>query len=318
MRKGLRVFTRLPVSGLVALAQNAERWGYDSLWVSDEGLGRDVYVTLTAMAAATERLRLGPGITNLYTRHVATTAAAVATLHEYSGGRAFLGLGAGGRQVSDRMGIRREAPLLRARAAVDVCRGLWQGESVSYNQGAVRLSGASLDMPPQAIDIWIGARGPRLLRLAVELADGIWLDGFAKAALAAYLAEIRQLARAQGRSVRVAATVFVAPDAATQEALRPYLASVLADSPTMAGTPPGLDPDLAAAVRRAVAAAETARAAALIPAAVLSQYAVTGSPGDCVDEIRALGRDLALDEIVLANHLALPTFELAARVLAAV
>jgi len=74
------------------LAVEAERLGFKRSWVYDEGLAtRDLYVTMTAIAEATDTLEVGPGITNAYTRHPAQTAAAIATLDELSGGRAFKG-----------------------------------------------------------------------------------------------------------------------------------------------------------------------------------------------------------------------------------
>ena len=69
-------------------------------------------MTLTAIALATERILLGPGITNPYVRHPGVTAAAVATIDELSGGRAFVGLGAGGGLTLDPLGIDRRRPVV--------------------------------------------------------------------------------------------------------------------------------------------------------------------------------------------------------------
>ena len=80
---------------LVALAQLAERTGYDFLWLADERFFREVYASLTLCALRTERIKLGPCVTDPYSRHPALTAMAIATLDEISGRRAVLGLGAG-------------------------------------------------------------------------------------------------------------------------------------------------------------------------------------------------------------------------------
>ena len=101
-----------PVAEVVDLAVIAEGLGYRRCWVYDEGLvTRDVYVTLAAIALSTKRILLGPGITNPYVRHPGVTAAAVATLDELSGGRAFVGLGAGGGLTLDPLGIDRRRPV---------------------------------------------------------------------------------------------------------------------------------------------------------------------------------------------------------------
>ena len=91
MKIGINLMPEAPVSDLVVLARIAEELGFARVWVYDEGLAmRDVYVTMTAIAAATSKVHVGTGITNPYTRHPSTTAAAIATLHEMTGGRAFL------------------------------------------------------------------------------------------------------------------------------------------------------------------------------------------------------------------------------------
>lgn len=79
-----------------AFVHRVEEAGFDSLWVADERLYRDVYATLTQAALASTRLRLGTAATNPYVRPPALTAAAVATVDELSGGRTVLGLAAGG------------------------------------------------------------------------------------------------------------------------------------------------------------------------------------------------------------------------------
>ena len=96
------------VQELVALGIVAEDPGFERCGVYDEGLAtRDVCITRAAIAAATSTLELGTGITNPYTRHPATTAMATVTLDEMSGGRAFLGIGAGGSLTLDPLGIER-------------------------------------------------------------------------------------------------------------------------------------------------------------------------------------------------------------------
>jgi len=105
---------------MARLAAEAETLGYRRCWVYDEGLAtRDAYVTMAAIGAATERIEIGPGITNPYTRHPAQTASAIATLDEVTGGRAFLGIGAGGSLTLDPIGLVREKPLTAVRETIE-------------------------------------------------------------------------------------------------------------------------------------------------------------------------------------------------------
>src|SRR5687768_5132093 len=78
------------------MAQRAEADGFDGWFVVDsQNLAGDCYVALAMAAAATERIQLGTGVTNPYTRHPAVTASAIASVHAESGGRAVLGIGRG-------------------------------------------------------------------------------------------------------------------------------------------------------------------------------------------------------------------------------
>ncbi len=125
MRLSLNVIPECPIREIVDLAVHAEELGFDRVWVYDEGLvTRDVFVVMSAIAAATTQIEIGPGITNPYTRHPGQTAAAIASLDELSGGRAFLGIGAGGSLTLDPLGLERRRPLTAVRETIDAARAL--------------------------------------------------------------------------------------------------------------------------------------------------------------------------------------------------
>ena len=114
LRWGVSLLPDRPVTEVAELGAFAEQIGFDRCWLFDEGLAtRELYVTLTAIALCTERIELGPGITNPYTRHPSVAASAIASLHELSSGRAFLGLGVGGSLTLDPIGIQRDRPIRR-------------------------------------------------------------------------------------------------------------------------------------------------------------------------------------------------------------
>src|SRR5205085_11978030 len=81
---------------VVELARKADAWGFTGMLLADsQNLNADIWVELALAGAATSRLRLGPGVTNTVTRHLAVSASAACTLQAESGGRAMLGLGRG-------------------------------------------------------------------------------------------------------------------------------------------------------------------------------------------------------------------------------
>ena len=124
---GLLLLPTYPADRLVGLARDAERLGYDYLWLADERFFREVYASLTLCALRTERIKLGPCVTDPYSRHPAMTAMAIATVDEISRGRAVLGIGAGVSGFRE-MGVTRTRPGVAIREAVELIRPLLAGE----------------------------------------------------------------------------------------------------------------------------------------------------------------------------------------------
>jgi 5,10-methylenetetrahydromethanopterin reductase len=155
------------------------------------------------LAAATQRLKLGVGVVNPYTRSPALLAMASATLDRLSGGRFLLGLGRSEKQViQDKMGV----PYGDSRAAlvetVNHLRSLFAGERVTTQSGRYQLSNVRLATAPvQAkLPIYLSGIGPKGLRLVGEIADGAVLNAYVPPAYVRYAVnEIREAARAAGR-----------------------------------------------------------------------------------------------------------------------
>src|SRR5262249_40071937 len=163
---------------LAALAQLAERTGYDFLWIADERFFREVYASLTLCALRTQRIKLGPCVTDPYSRHAALTAMAIATLDELSGQRAVLGIGAGVSGFRE-LGIARDKPGVARREAVEVIRQLLAGETVTYKGAVVRIDSAPLDWKPARADVpvYIASQQPVGCRAAGRVADGAIMQG---------------------------------------------------------------------------------------------------------------------------------------------
>jgi F420-dependent oxidoreductase-like protein len=165
------------------LAREAERLGYDSLWVA-EAYGSDAATVLAWLAAQTSTIGLGSGVFQIPARSPAMTAMTAATLDQLSGGRFRLGLGLSGPQVAEGWhGQRFARPLARTRDYLSVVRLALERRRVAYQGQTLELPlpdgpGKALKLtigPAQPrLPIYLGAMGPKNLALAGELADG-WL-----------------------------------------------------------------------------------------------------------------------------------------------
>jgi F420-dependent oxidoreductase-like protein len=170
----------------LAITIEAERLGFDSVWVA-EGYGSDAVSVLTWMASHTSRIRLGTAVMQIPARTPAMTAMTAATLDQLSDGRVTLGLGSSGPQVAEGWhGQPFSGQIERTRDYIAVVRKALAGERVEHQGSAIRVplphgAGKPLRMmiePAQpSVPVYLAALGPRNTELTGEIADG-WLPTF--------------------------------------------------------------------------------------------------------------------------------------------
>jgi 5,10-methylenetetrahydromethanopterin reductase len=193
-RFGLNRFDARSVDAFAADVRRAETLGWDAAWQPDSQLRRrDTYVLLAAAARATERITLGPLLANPVNRHPTVTASSIATLDELAPGRVLLGWGVGDTAV--RLAGLRPARVKELEASTRLMRALLDGEAVEV--GAARPARLPHHRP---VPIWIAAGGPRTLRMAGGVADGVFIRVGAHAAnIATAVDAIRAGAKDAGR-----------------------------------------------------------------------------------------------------------------------
>lgn len=175
-------FGNLPALGwderaakITELARLCEEVGFDRFGVADYRYYQDCFVVMTACLQATSRLEVASLVTDPYVRHPTLTAAAIATMEDLAPGRAILGIG-GGLEQPAFWGETRPHPLQAVREAVDVCRRMWRGETVTHEGAVIKVRGAKLDFALETMPrVLVAARGSRMLRLAGEIADIVHL-----------------------------------------------------------------------------------------------------------------------------------------------
>jgi 5,10-methylenetetrahydromethanopterin reductase len=193
-RFGLNRFDARSIDGFAADVRRAETLGWDAAFQPDSQLRRrDTYVLLAAAARATERITLGPLLANPVNRHPTVTASSIATIDELAPGRVLLGWGVGDTAV--RLAGLRPARVKELEASTRLMRALLDGEAVDI--GAAQPARLPHHRP---VPIWIAAGGPRTLRMAGGVADGVFIRvGTHPANLAAAIAAIRAGATEAGR-----------------------------------------------------------------------------------------------------------------------
>src|SRR6266851_4698845 len=159
-----------PPSRWVDLTKLAETQGFDYAWLFDSHvLWQEVYPLFTLMAVNTKRIKIGPCVTNPGTRDPTVTASALATLNEISGGRMVMGIGRGdsARRVLGQKPVTVES----LEQTCKQVRDLAAGREVNYDGQPVQLKWASGELP-----VWVAAYGPKALRMAGRVADGVVLQ----------------------------------------------------------------------------------------------------------------------------------------------
>jgi alkanesulfonate monooxygenase SsuD/methylene tetrahydromethanopterin reductase-like flavin-dependent oxidoreductase (luciferase family) len=168
---------------LLAIARTAEAAGFDSLWVGDHMLYRgdgrpergpwDVWTVLAALAASTERARLGPLVASTAFHPPGLIARMAAAIDEVSGGRFVLGLGAGWNETEFRaFGIPFDYKVSRFEEAFTIIRRLLAGETVTFEGRFHRVEEAVLlPRPHRPVPLMVGSAGPRVVGIAAPHVD---------------------------------------------------------------------------------------------------------------------------------------------------
>lgn len=316
LQVGIRVPLGRPLPELAEFAVSCERVGLSGIGVPDHHhTGRDAYLTLAAMALATERITLFPATSNVVTRHPLVLASLVNSLDELAPGRAMLTVAPGFLSV-EKAG-EPQAPRERLAHVVRALRGL-------LGEGHATLDGHELDLynrPATGSRVIVLASGPKLLELAGEFADGVMmLVGLDPASVEAAREHVRRGAARAGRDPASLEEILIVPfglgDEATVRAWprawfregRPWLEYPSASNLRWlrhAGIdlPRGYDP---------------ASVSDELAARICDAFGLFGTPEQCAERLLRAQRELGLRHAFLfpthtwANHYELPRAEVEA------
>ncbi|HVH63000.1 MAG TPA: LLM class flavin-dependent oxidoreductase, partial [Candidatus Dormibacteraeota bacterium] len=175
---------------LIAWVRSAERLGYSAFCTTEES-GKDAFTVLAVLARETTSIYLGTAIVNFYSRTPTLLAMGARSIHDLSKGRfGPFGLGAGGIGFMQRgHGIVTEKPLARAKEAVAIVRGLLTEKKFSYDGQWFKPHDFHLREGPigdGAPPIWLAGLGPKMVKTAAEVADGVIANWLTEESLAEY------------------------------------------------------------------------------------------------------------------------------------
>lgn len=298
MKLGMSVESGIQLAELVEVVKEAERLGYHRCWIPDEGMvHRDVFVALALSAEQTHSILVGTGITNPYIRHPAITAAAIATIHELSSGRAFLGVSAGGSVTLGPLGMTLARPLQAVREMIDLSRSLLRGETVTAQGTFFTLNCASIPYAKKPVEIWLAARGNKMLKLGGELADGVLLGPMHKSFIGDYVKIVQDGARSTGNQPKLCYSVSIIQDEQAFNAFRSHMSFNIADSPPAIQEALGIPEKVLQEVRSSLMNDGPHEAGKLLKDEWVLPFMISGSAAECKAEIAGIMKQYHFDEL---------------------
>lgn len=282
-------------------AKAAEAAGFEAVWQAESRLVREATVPMAAFAAVTERIKVGSGVVNNWTRNVGLMAATFSTLDDLAPGRVILGIGAWWDPLASKVGIRRRRPLRAMREYVGVLRRLLAMERVTFHGEFVDVEDIELDVvhgdrSPKSVPIYIGATGLRMMELAGEIGDGVVLNYMVSPGYNADAMEaLASGAERAGRSVEdidrpqlVVCSLDEDRDVALDRA-RELLTQYLGQQPHImraSGVDPALIQEIGRVMTWPAGPEEIHRAMRLVPDEAVQMISASGTPDECRAKVR--------------------------------
>lgn len=289
-----------PIREAMELARYAEDRGFDAVWQAESRLVREATVPMAAFAATTNRIRIGSGVVDCWTRNPARLAATFSTLDDLAPGRIMLGIGAWWDPLAAKVGIDRKRPLGVMREIVTVVRALLANETVTFDGDYVHLDGVELDYVyqerrPKEVPIYIGATGMKMMELAGEIGDGVCLNYLVAPSYNRQAMEALQRgAERVGRSVDDIdrpQLVVCSVDEDRQRALdaaRLMITQYLGQQPHImaaSGVPQSLLDEIGKVLTWPATHEQVEAAAQLVPDEIVQTLAAAGTPDECRERV---------------------------------
>ena len=300
-RVALYLQDKHPIRDGMDYVRHAEEAGFEAVWQAESRLVREATVPMSAFAAVTERIKVGSGVVNCWTRNVGLMAATFVTLDDLAPGRMMLGIGAWWEPLASKVGVRRERPLTAMREYIEVVRRLIAMENVTFHGEYVDVEDIQIDIvhgdrSPRHVPIYLGATGMQMMELAGEIADGALLNYLVGPRYnATALEHVAVGAGRSGRAVEdvdrpqlVVCSLDEDRDLALDRA-RELVTQYLGQQPHImkaSGVDQALLDEIGAVLTWPASEDEIRRAMALVPDDVVQMITASGTPDECRAKVR--------------------------------
>jgi 5,10-methylenetetrahydromethanopterin reductase len=298
LRFSLEILLNKPIEEVVSISKLAEDRGFDMVWTSDHFPNRTIYPALTAIALNTKKILIGPGATNPYVIHPAWTASAMYSLNELSGGRAVLGFVPGDKVTLSYLNIKWGKSLATMHEAVSIIRRLLNGGKVDFQGEIFKLENARMNYSPPSptIPIYIGAQGPKMLKLAGKLGDGVLINASHPKDMRNAVKIIKAGVDDAGRDLKeldiVAWTCFSVGHSSheAQEKAKDIVAFILASAPPSIAYSHGISSDEVEMIKKAIAVGNFNSMRELVNDNMIKAFSISGDVAECKKKIKKLAR----------------------------
>jgi len=303
---GMLLHGSTPPNKLGTLSKQVEDAGFGSLWLSEDYFYLGGISSAAIALERTNKIDIGIGVISAVVRHPAVTAMEIATLANAYPGRLFPGFGHGLPVWTKQMGLYPKSPLSALREVVETVRGLLAGETISKTDGLFHFDNVALTQPPaDPVSILTGVIGPKSLELSGEIADGTIMSVMAGPEYLKYVK--KHVAIGAARSSRhteshmIPAFVIFNVDsdgASARAAARAGVAFYLwAIGPSALTEVYGFNDRLSEMIDSGGLEAVTKN----MPDEWLDIFAISGTPADCVSQIKPF-LDAGASSVILAPY----------------
>jgi len=296
------VTTNLPMEDVLKIASFAERSSIYGIWIGEDINRRyDIFSLTSIVMLNAPSKTVGIGITSPAIRNVTTVARAAAALGQTVPGRFRLGIGVGGLQDLARIGATVEKPVAMLRDTSETLRNIWRGWTLNQKGETFELkSYAARYKLKEPIPLHFGVRGPKLLRLASRIADGIILSG-PLPYIGRAISTIKSTARDRNLAVDFRITVWlptlIVSKRTNKQFAKVVAATVIADTTPEVFDLAGISEHGIEKIQKTARRRNYQAAAKYVTEELLDSFTISGNPRQVCEVFHSIQK-LGADEVV--------------------